>query len=274
MEGEEFSAAIRMREVESLKEAGRARAGIRVLVGTAHRIVLHVGSHAGGHRDDGARRTRSREDHERGSICRNARTRGSWGRARRTWAFTTTAIEAMETDWKIAQAKRAEEVAFATDPRIQNSEGASFDSYVGRRVFVNSRGFSGSYRTSSCGLSVSPVAKQNGSMERDYWYTSARAASKLESPRRGRPARRGARRAPLESAKNRDAESCRSVRAAHRAVAAGRSVRCGERRCHLSSCVIPRRQAGRENRRRFLDRGRRSHVARTFRQPVRSTTKE
>jgi PmbA protein len=92
------------------------------------------------------------------------------------------AIEGMETEWKIAQAKRAEEVAFATDERIQNSEGASFDSYVGSRAFVNSRGFSGSYRTSSCGLSVSPVAKQNGSMERDYWYTSARAASKLESP--------------------------------------------------------------------------------------------
>ena len=37
----------------------------------------------------------------------------------------------METDWKIAQAKRAEEAAFATDPRIQNSEGASFDSHIG-----------------------------------------------------------------------------------------------------------------------------------------------
>src|SRR5580692_13015669 len=33
MEGEEFSAAVRMREVESLKEAGSRGAGIRVLVG-------------------------------------------------------------------------------------------------------------------------------------------------------------------------------------------------------------------------------------------------
>src|SRR4029077_4854551 len=40
----------------------------------------------------------------------------------------------------------------------------------------------GEYRTSSCGLSVVPVAKQNGSMERDYWSSSARKASGLESP--------------------------------------------------------------------------------------------
>ena len=33
MEGEEFSAAVRMREVERLKEAGSRGAGIRVLVG-------------------------------------------------------------------------------------------------------------------------------------------------------------------------------------------------------------------------------------------------
>ena len=64
------------------------------------------------------------------------------------------AIEQMETEWKIEQARRAEESRSRADPRIENSEGASFDSYLGARVFANSRGFSGSYRTSSCGLSV------------------------------------------------------------------------------------------------------------------------
>ncbi len=181
MEGEEFSVAVRMREVESLKEAGSrggrdSRAG-----GQERRVVLHFGSHARRHRDDGARRARAGENHQRRSVCRVAGA-SDLGTRSGDLALYDDAIEGMETEWKIAQAKRAEEVAFATDPRIQNSEGASFDSYVGRRVFANSRGFSGSYRTSSCGLSVSPVAKQNGSMERDYWYTSARAASKLESP--------------------------------------------------------------------------------------------
>ena len=68
----------------------------------------------------------------------------------------------MTTEWKIDQAMRAEKAAFDFDPRIQISEGASFDSHIGRRIFANSRGFLGSYRTSSCSLSVVPVAKQDG----------------------------------------------------------------------------------------------------------------
>jgi PmbA protein len=181
MEGEEFSAAVRMREVESLKEAGSRAAGIRVLVGknggssytsdlTAEGIATMV---------RGAIDLAKITSEDPFAGLPDASDLGARGE---DLGLYDDAIERMETDWKIAQAKRAEETAFATDERIQNSEGASFDSYVGRRVFVNSRGFAGSYRTSSCGLSVSPVAKQNGSMERDYWYTSARAASKLESP--------------------------------------------------------------------------------------------
>ena len=181
MEGEEFSSAIRMREVESLKEAGSRAAGIRVLVGkyggssytsdlTAEGIATMV-------RGAIALAKITSEDPFAGLP--DAADQGSRAEDLRLY---DVAIEGMETEWKIAQAKSAEEAAFATDPRIENSEGASFESYTGRRVFANSQGFVGSYRTSSCGLSVSPVAKQNGSMERDYWYTSAREASKLESP--------------------------------------------------------------------------------------------
>jgi PmbA protein len=181
MEGDEFSAAIRMREVESLKEAGSRGAGIRVLVGR------NGGSSYTSDLTPEGIRTMVRGALDLAKITSEDPFAGlpdesDLGTRPEDLGLYDSAIEGMETDWKIAQAKRAEEVAFATDPRIQNSEGASFDSYVGRRVFVNSRGFVGSYRTSSCGLSVSPVAKQDGSMERDYWYTSARAASKLETP--------------------------------------------------------------------------------------------
>ena len=75
-------------------------------------------------------------------------------------------------------AKRAEAAALAVDPRITNSEGASFDSSVGGRVFANSRGFLGSYRTSYCSVSAVPVATQNGSMERDYWFSAARGITR------------------------------------------------------------------------------------------------
>ena len=180
-EGEEFSAGIRMREVESLKQAGSRGAGIRVMVGnltgssrtsdlSAQGIETMVlgamnmakittpDPHAG-----------LPDNEELGKFTEDLR-------------LYDDSITRMETEWKIDQAKRAEETALSTDPRISNSEGASFDSYLGTRVFTNSRGFTGSYRTSSCALSAVPVAKENGSMERDYWYTTARSASRLETP--------------------------------------------------------------------------------------------
>ena len=86
----------------------------------------------------------------------------------------------LPTEQRIAMAKRAEAAALAVDPRITNSEGASFDSSVNGRVFANSRGFLGSYRTSYCSLSAVPVATQNGSMERDYWFSVARNYKGLE----------------------------------------------------------------------------------------------
>jgi PmbA protein len=91
-------------------------------------------------------------------------------------------VTGLETAVKIGAAKRAEEAALATDPRIFNSEGGSFDTYTGRHVFANSRGFAGEYRSSYCSIGASPVAREGESMERDHWSHSARRFADLESP--------------------------------------------------------------------------------------------
>jgi PmbA protein len=83
---------------------------------------------------------------------------------------------------KIALARRAEAAALAVDPRITNSEGAEYGDRRGRYAYATSSGFAGSYATSSFSLSVSPVAAENGQMRRDYWYTVARKRAKLEDP--------------------------------------------------------------------------------------------
>jgi PmbA protein len=183
-EGDEFEASIRMREVENLKEAGSRGAGIRVLVGK------HTGS---AYTSDLSREgmdsmvskalelaaITTEDPHaglpEAGDLGSIVMDGGI------DLALYDDAIAHMETEWKIDQARAAEAAALAFDPRIENSKGASFESYLGARVFANSRGFLGSYRTSSCGLAVQPVAKQNGSTERDYWYTSSRSAAGMES---------------------------------------------------------------------------------------------
>ena len=181
MEGEEFSAGVRMRELESLKQAGSRGAGIRVLIG----------------RNTGSSRTsdltpKGMEEMVRSALDLARLTTedphaglpdpGDLGMLSQPLSLYDAEIERLDSDWKIAQARSAEDTALSIDPRIQNSEGASFESYTGARAFANSTGFCGSYRTSSCGLSVVPVAKdENGSMERDYWHTSSRRAAGIES---------------------------------------------------------------------------------------------
>jgi PmbA protein len=85
---------------------------------------------------------------------------------------------------KIQMALDAEKSALSYDSRITNSEGAEFSNHFGRVIYANSQGFSGAYDGSNFGHSVSPVASQNGSMQRDYWYSSNRKFSRLESPKR------------------------------------------------------------------------------------------
>lgn len=179
-EGEEFSVSVRMREVESLKEAGSRGAGIRVLAGqrTGSSYTSDL-SREGIEKMVAAALELSKittEDPHAGIPDLD-----DLGKLDLDLRLYDDAIAGIDTEWKIEQALLAEATAFSVDPRIANSEGAGFESYLGRRVFANSRGFAGSYRTSSCGLSVTPVAKQNDLMERDYWYSSSRAASKLES---------------------------------------------------------------------------------------------
>jgi len=205
-EGDEFSVNVRMREVESLKQAGSRGAGLRVLrgkcTGSSYTSDLTI---------DGVRKmvdsamdlvAVTTEDPHAG-LPESAEL-GSVGGDLQLYS---PGIEQLETSFKIACAREAEEAALTLDPRIANSEGASFDSYQGARIFANSIGFSGSYRTSSCSLSVVPVARENESMERDYWYSAARCFDKLEKPADiGRKAaqravrRLGARKVPTQKA--------------------------------------------------------------------------
>jgi len=82
----------------------------------------------------------------------------------------------------IALAVACEDAARGTDPRITNSEGASLSSHAGLHVYGNSLGFVGGYPTTRHGLSCAVIGQDGESMQRDYWWTSARAASDLDAP--------------------------------------------------------------------------------------------
>ena len=89
---------------------------------------------------------------------------------------------ALDPDGAEAIALATEQAARDFDPRIQNSEGASVSTGGGVRAYANSDGFVGSYASSSHSISASVVAAENGSLERDYWYTQSRHPGALEAP--------------------------------------------------------------------------------------------
>jgi PmbA protein len=88
---------------------------------------------------------------------------------------------ALPVEDAIELAVKCEDAALATDPRIVNSEGASVSTHEGVRVYGNSQGFTGGYPTSRHGLSCAVVGQEGKSMQRDYWWSSARDADALES---------------------------------------------------------------------------------------------
>jgi PmbA protein len=180
-EGDEFSANVRMGELETLKDAGSRGAGLRVLIGKRMGA-----SYTSDLTPEGIRQM-VRSAIDLAALTTEDPHAGlpdpeEFGSIATDLQLFSNETANLPTEERIEMAKRAEAAALAVDPRITNSEGASFDLSVGGRIFANSRGFLGAYRTSYCSVSAVPVATQNGSMERDYWYTTARNYRGLEDP--------------------------------------------------------------------------------------------
>jgi PmbA protein len=180
-EGQEFSAQVRMRALETLQDAGSRRAGLRVLVGK------RVGSSHTSDLSSAGLRQMVESALELAAIATedpyaDLPDPSDLGSLPGDLGLYSDDIHSLDTPARIQAALETEEAALAWDARITNSDGASFSAHTGDRVFANSRGFLGSYRTSSCSLSATPVARQGDTMERDYWYSSARGPSKLDTP--------------------------------------------------------------------------------------------
>lgn len=180
-DGAEFSANVRMGELETLKEAGSRGAGLRVLIGRRmgssytsdltregiRQMVLSAIDLASVTTEDP--HASLPDPDELGAIETDLH-------------LFSEDVAKLPTELKIEAAKSAEAAALGFDKRITNSEGGSFDSNISGRVFANSRGFTGAYQSTYCSVSAVPVATLGDSMERDYWFTLARDYAGLEDP--------------------------------------------------------------------------------------------
>ncbi len=180
-EADEFSTTLRLGKIESLKEAASKALGLRVLLG-----IRSASSFSSDFSDLSLGRLVERTiamakvtSEDPASGLPEASQLGCYPG---DLALYSSDVESLSIEDRIQLARRAEEAALGADARIQNSEGAWFEASQGTMAYANSLGFAGSYRSSYCALSVSPIAQQDGGMQRDYWYSVARGAAALESP--------------------------------------------------------------------------------------------
>ncbi|NBH75695.1 metalloprotease PmbA [Rodentibacter pneumotropicus] len=79
-----------------------------------------------------------------------------------------------------ALALQTEKAALGADNRIINSNGASFNSHTGVRVYGNTHGMLQSYLSSRYSLSCSVIGGEEDALENDYEYTISRDFNQLE----------------------------------------------------------------------------------------------
>ncbi|MBU1311645.1 MAG: metalloprotease PmbA [Gammaproteobacteria bacterium] len=91
--------------------------------------------------------------------------------------------DSISTEQAIALCASSEQAAFAVDPRITNSEGASFSSHTGLKVYGNSHGQLVGYPSSRHSFSCVVIGEDGDDMQRDYSFSVARQYSKLLDPK-------------------------------------------------------------------------------------------
>jgi PmbA protein len=87
----------------------------------------------------------------------------------------------IDADRAIDLALASEQAGRESDPRIENSDGASVGTGESISVYANSHGFVGRERSTQHSLSCALIAGRGDAMQRDGWYTIGLSADDLES---------------------------------------------------------------------------------------------
>lgn len=181
VEDASFSVQVRMRGVDTVKDAEEKRLGLRLCFGqrsaTTATSDFSTDAVARLLEDTAAMAKAMAEDPFAGLPEAEAMARGVPDLS--LWDGAAGDVPLAE---RIDLAMRAEAAALACDPRIANSDGAEYGSGEASIYFASSQGFAGDYRSSWASLSATPVARDAGGMQRDGWYSVKRRLADLEAP--------------------------------------------------------------------------------------------
>jgi PmbA protein len=181
-EGDEFSATVRLGQVETLKESGSRAVGLRVFIGqrTASTSSSDFSPESIARLVDGAITLAKITSEDPFAGLPEAH---EFGKLDGDLHLYFDDVNEMPPAERIEIARRTEAAAMAYDTRIQNSGGGDFDTSTSHKIMMNSRGFLGEYRRSYCGFSASPIAQdEKGGMQRNYWFSNSRTTKTLENP--------------------------------------------------------------------------------------------
>ena len=87
----------------------------------------------------------------------------------------------LEPETAIELATRCDDAARDTDTRVDQIDDVSVNQHRGLRGYATTDGFAHAYRGSRHSLSCVVVGKDEGTMQRGYWYTASRDADALEA---------------------------------------------------------------------------------------------
>lgn len=181
-EGTDFSTAVRLGQVETLKESGSRAIGLRVFLGSRS-----ASTYSSDLTEDGIQRliigafelARVTSEDPYAGIPEPDQLGSLPGDLKLYYDD----VFSLPPEERIDYARRAERAALDVDPRLKNSDGGAFDASTRYQVLANSHGFTGEYRRSHCSISAAPIAQdENGAMQGDYWFSLARTMARLESP--------------------------------------------------------------------------------------------
>jgi PmbA protein len=181
--GTEFEVTVRTGEIDRLLEAGSKALGLRVFVGGRSAI-----SYTSDFSRDSLERL-ARETVDLAAItdpdeAAGLPDPGEWAdRFEGELEMFDPRLAEVPNDVKMDLARRCEAAAFAFDPRISKSDGATCSTDIGVRALVNSRGFAGTYRSTSASLAIEVmVDDEEGKKRNDHWFSMERFFDRLEDP--------------------------------------------------------------------------------------------
>ena len=179
-EGSELTVKVRLGEPELVKEAGSRALGLRVFVdrraATTYTSDLQEDMLESLCRESVAL-ARLAEPDELNTLPDEAFARDVPDLD--LWDETSLGVDAATAlRWAVA----GENAARRSDPRVTNSEGATFSRVAGSSAFANTAGFAGEMRGTYLSFYVEPICDDEGGKKRNgYWWTAARHLAGLEA---------------------------------------------------------------------------------------------